>query len=157
MESLENVQFVLLRGHSTEKTAKSYRTFVCRRSCETLTYDFKEYEFCDLENENCRPSRGKSSSKMDNACTCRLFVGKGSDGKIKVTYIPLHTGHNPVIRKVFSPVRSRTRCERWFNGNQPDSIMTYSQTTDDQIAARHDQAPIIHRLQSDWENLSQTS
>ena len=95
MESLENVQFVLLRGHSTEKTAKSYRTFVCRRSCETLTYDFKEYEFGDLENENCRPSRGKSSSKMDNACTCRLFVGNESDGKIKVTYIPLHTGHNP--------------------------------------------------------------
>ena len=69
MESLPNVQYVNLSGSSSTKSGKRYKTFVCRRSCETMTYELKQYSFGDSENEDSRPSRGKMSCKLEEACT----------------------------------------------------------------------------------------
>ena len=60
-----------------------------------MSKDCKLYTLGDVANENSRPSRGKPSSKMDEACASRMFLTCARDGSVSVRYIKQHTGHDP--------------------------------------------------------------
>ena len=60
-----------------------------------MTYELKQYSLGDSENEVSRPSRGKMSCKLEEACTSRIVATCNSDGSIHVRYISYHTGHDP--------------------------------------------------------------
>src|SRR5512133_488053 len=96
MNSLENVQFACLRTTVQDRSQTGYKTYVCRRSCETATQPLKTYILGDPANAKSRPSRSKSSCKLDEACSARIFAKFSPDGRVSVRYVLLHIGHDPL-------------------------------------------------------------
>jgi len=90
----ENAQYSLLSTRTFPTTGVVYKTFVCRRSSETAKPS-KQYDLGDPTNKNSRPSRTKSTCKLDEACASRIIATIRSNGLISVRYIRLHLGHDP--------------------------------------------------------------
>ena len=93
MDGLQNAQCVI-KG-SNVISGKTYRTYVCRRSCETATYYYKEYVFRESSDVEIRPSRTKSTCKMNAGCASRFWAITEPDCSVTVRYFRIHTGHNP--------------------------------------------------------------
>ncbi len=93
-DSLGNAQYVTFSNRLHSDTGKIYKTFICRRSCETAC-NLKQYVLGDTENENCRPSRSKASCKLNEACCSRIFATIKEDAGVSVRFIFQHTGHDP--------------------------------------------------------------
>jgi hypothetical protein len=83
--------------HSTRKFpayGNKYKLLICSKSCKTAK-DYRLYFLGDEENEESRPSRGKPSSRMNEACAARMFVTLFGNATVSVRYIKQHTGHDP--------------------------------------------------------------
>ena len=93
MGGLQNAQYVI-KG-SNVISGKTYRTYVCRRSCETATYYYKEYVFGESSDVEIRPSRTKSTCKMNARCASRFLGNYWAWLLSTCAVFPIHTGHNP--------------------------------------------------------------
>ena len=74
---------------------KNIQNVCLQRSCETATYYYKEYVFGESSDVEIRPSRTKSSCKMNAGCASRFWAITEPDCSVTVWYFRIHTGHNP--------------------------------------------------------------
>ena len=72
MHGIQNAQYSIANTN-VSANGKTYRTYICRRTGETATYDLKEYVLGDSANVNSRLSRSKPSCKMAEGCASRFL------------------------------------------------------------------------------------